>query len=281
VLASCSSDAAVIWDTGTGIPLQKFDMPRRLVWDVAFSPDCTLLATGSSDCLVRLWDVNSTIDLQDPRLLEGHSSAVTAVVFSLNGRLLVSGATNGSVMLWDTTSWTVQEIAASPQKIYAVAFSPDTQTLASCSEYARITLYTTSTERWWEDDGLWKVRIDNLAPYASLTATHDVAFSPNGKLLACGMDTRVMIWEVSSGELLQTLHGHIKYILGLSFSANGRTLTSCGEDKTMRVWRPLHTDTSMASLELYGRSWTRYDRVAEQDAQVDEISAQGSTESDG
>jgi WD40 repeat protein len=165
LLASCSSDAALIWDTETGALLSKFDMPKRVVWDVAFSPDCTILATASSDCLVRLWDVNSIKYIQSPRLLQEHSSAVTAVVFSPNGRLLVSGTTNGSIRLWDTTSWTMQDISASSQKIHAVAFSPDSKTLASCTEYGRITLYTASTERRLDDDGPWRISIADLTGY--------------------------------------------------------------------------------------------------------------------
>jgi WD40 repeat protein len=70
-------------------------MSGCFVWDIAFSPDGTLLVTGSSDYLVRLWDVHikkyqrkasqraryQRSPSQRARLLEGHTSAVTAVVF--------------------------------------------------------------------------------------------------------------------------------------------------------------------------------------------------------
>jgi WD40 repeat protein len=197
----------------------------------------------------------------------------------------VSGATNGSLRLWDTTSWTMQEIAASSDKIHAFAFWPDSETLASCTEHGRITLYTASTERPLDDDGLWKIGIADLTGHAlnggipaQRSATHDVAFSPSGKLLAsCGMNKKVMIWDVSSGELVQILHGHTEYVLGLSFSADRRTMTSCGEDKTIRDWKLLQTDTAMSCNERHTMSWTRSDEVEEDYVQVDDTSAQGST----
>ncbi|MEV7934956.1 hypothetical protein AB0O82_02275 [Kitasatospora sp. NPDC088264] len=58
------------------------------VLTIAFSPDGTLLATGSSDGTARLWDAASRTLVAEP--INGHDSGVSSVHFSSDGRLLVT-----------------------------------------------------------------------------------------------------------------------------------------------------------------------------------------------
>jgi WD40 repeat protein len=68
-----------------------------LVLSVAFSPDGQLLASGSWDDTVILWDVRTG---ERVRTLEGHTDDVNSVAFSPDGRLLASGSGDGTVILW-------------------------------------------------------------------------------------------------------------------------------------------------------------------------------------
>src|SRR5262249_52359750 len=80
-----------------------------IVLDVAFTPDGKTLATASwdkdrnnspdhTDCMVKLWGVASG---RERATLTGHTTFVTSIAFSPDGKKLASAAAGGTIMLWD------------------------------------------------------------------------------------------------------------------------------------------------------------------------------------
>ena len=103
------------------------------VYGVAFSPDGTLLATGSGlDNTVRLWDV-ATGDCA--RTLTGHANSVLGVAFSPDGTLLATGSgPDNTVRLWDlATGDCARTLTGHANSVLGVAFSPDGTLLATGS----------------------------------------------------------------------------------------------------------------------------------------------------
>lgn len=114
----------VLCDARTGAFKRSLEGPGVL-WSVAISPDGKTVAAGGRE-EIRVWDAESG-HLQ--RTLVGHTSDVTAVVFSPDGKTLAGTGGDNTIILWDTQTWEVKR-TVNPGMARALAFSPGGSMLA-------------------------------------------------------------------------------------------------------------------------------------------------------
>ena len=109
------------------------------VLTVTFSPDGKVLATGSEDNTIKLWEVNTGKMIDT---LSGHSWSVVALAFSTDGEMLVSGSWDKTVKLWMVhTKKEIMTLFGHVDSVSAVAVSPDAQLIASGSRDKTIKLW--------------------------------------------------------------------------------------------------------------------------------------------
>jgi WD40 repeat protein len=189
-----------------------------VVTTVAFSPDGKMVATGSVDRTIKLWDLTSRGELNS---LGETTGWIWSLSFAPDGKTLISTATGDLTgTLWDLASG--HQFAALPNHpgmAGRIQFSPDGKTLASVSPAAkRILLWDLATRRV-------------LAQFPKSDGENVISFSPDNKLLAVFGDGYVRLWDIAAGQERARLPGDLP-----TFTPNGRTLALATADRAIELW---------------------------------------------
>ncbi len=234
-LAISEFNTVMLFDATTGTLLHTINGHVGRPQDVesmAFSPDSSLLATGSVfdfDSLEKgelfLWNVTTGQRKKD--FIE-HVDNVYSLSFSPDGTTLAAG-TDDTVHLMDAKTGEIFDTF--PKKggiVYSLSFSPDGKTLATGSD-DKVRLWDVTT-------GTIRTTFDTI--FAEHTPNiRSVKFSPDGKTLAASIYNTVHLWDVATRDISAILRGHVDDVYSVNFSPDGSTLASGSTDGTVLLWK--------------------------------------------
>jgi RNA polymerase sigma factor (sigma-70 family) len=102
---ACASrgQALVLYDMATGMAVRRIEVPAMRYDNrtLAISPDSRTLAVGDEDGTIHLLELASGKFRR--RLVGGHQGSISALLFSMDGKRLVSGSADTTALVWDLT----------------------------------------------------------------------------------------------------------------------------------------------------------------------------------
>jgi WD40 repeat protein len=231
---------------------------------VAFSPNGRMLASGSLDGTVALWNV------ADPAHVRplGRSGAAgrfgaVSVAFSSGRHALAGGSLDGTIHLWDVANPARPHppgrlLTSGTAAIRAIAFSRDGRTLAGGGNDGTLHL--------WDVANPARPRPLGQPLTSGTAAIKSVAFSPSGRTLASGSsDGTVRRWDVADPVrprlLGQPLTGYTGAILAVAFGPGERTMATGSDNGTIRLWSLPQTALTASTAAIDSVAFSRDGRT--------------------
>lgn len=234
-----------VWDCESGHKTASMPVHHNavehsgMITSLAFSPGGQILASGSHDHSVRLWDFHTR---QRIETLHGNSSEVWALVFGADGRGVYSGAKDGAVRLWPTNAAPRErsfEGAWTPLK-----FSKDGQVLAALDEHSKWVLMNLRTGEPEDQVQLTGIKAEPLRFLFR-------AISDDLHLLALPLsEGGIRVWDLQSKKSLD-FDSRQTRIAWTAISPDGSTLLAGGERDSILWWNL--RDRTEAPMRVQGK----------------------------
>jgi DNA-binding beta-propeller fold protein YncE len=224
-----------VWDAKTGVLRWMADSEEG---PVAFSPDGSTLAIAGlrrgdyeGKSLIQFFDAQ-TGTAKPPKIAP--SSKMHQLAYSPDGKVLAAGGSfpairrgnqgigvNGEVRLWDAQTGKMLHTLTGPSDVeWAIAFSPDSKTLAVGSRATReVDLWDVATGkklRSFQAEPMKRVSLVNQGIRSAMgipkghgllnfISLHKLVYSPDGTRLVGANHRDVQIWDARTGQVLDVL----------------------------------------------------------------------------
>jgi len=207
-----------LWDLDTR--KKVLTLPGKLAQnDAVLSPSGRLLAAGSDDGLVRIWE---TATGRQVRVMKGRPGMLYDLAWSPDSRYIAASGTRSiGIMVWNSSTGALRmHLARRLKRALSVSFSPDSMLLAAA--------VGDNTVR------VWDVMLGRSL--TTLNGRGTAGFSPDGKALVSGGPGLLKAWKVQRGWAVFLLRAHQRAVQHHALSPDGSLLaTSAGTE--VKLWR--------------------------------------------
>ncbi|OUL36678.1 hypothetical protein BV372_06145 [Nostoc sp. T09] len=315
IIASTSDDGTIKFWSYNGKLINTITDTKNRFTSLYFSPDSQFIAAASTEKSIKLYNINlancpqarslglhkqslpsqaeiSAINGKCYPLIKsftGHNDIVSNVVFSPDGKTLVSVSRDKTIKLWRIDGSLIKTWNAHNGWVNTVSFSPDGQVIASGGEDNLVKLWQIADGKLLQTMTGHKERVTcvKFSPDGQIIASasgdktikfwnrqgkilqtiegntnqiNSISFSPDGQLIAAGdADAMLKIWNIKNKlgieyKIKQNLRGHGAQINHISFSPSGKIIASASVDKTVRLWRVTNSKQTQDEGSFYSVS---------------------------
>lgn len=266
-VVSAAEDGTVrLWDPATSRELRRLtieandkEVPEKPLC-LAFTPDGKRVAAGTDQGTVQLWETATG----KPQLRIRCTGSVRTIAFTPDGRRLAAGDRGAVCWLDASTGRRLHRFSDLPPAAaeaedarellpeFTAELSPCGRLLAAAGSHSgQVDLWETTTgklrRRLQGSESSLAPEVEGIGRQMMLlrefnnrhaSAAPLLAFSADGKALACMWQELIQLHDVSTGRELRSLGGQAGIVTGMAFSPTSRILAASSHDGTVRLWDP-------------------------------------------